>query len=45
MRRLNMRKHSKMYVEALGNVDKSKNYDVTEAIKVLKSFKTRKFDF
>ncbi|MBQ6285107.1 MAG: 50S ribosomal protein L1 [Bacilli bacterium] len=39
-----MRKHSKMYVEALGNVDKSKNYDVTEAIKVLKSFKTRKFD-
>ena len=39
-----MRKHSKMYVEALGNVDKIKNYDVTEAIKVLKSFKTRKFD-
>ncbi len=39
-----MRKHSKMYVEALGNVDKSKSYDVTEAIKVLKSFKTRKFD-
>ena len=44
MRRLNMKKHSKMYVEALGNVDKTKNYDVTEAIKVLKSLKTRKFD-
>ena len=39
-----MKKHSKMYVEALGNVDKTKNYDVTEAIKVLKSLKTRKFD-
>ena len=39
-----MRKHSKMYVEALGNIDKSKKYDVTEAIKVLKSLKTRKFD-
>ena len=39
-----MKKHSKMYVEALSNVDKTKNYDVTEAIKVLKSLKTRKFD-
>ena len=39
-----MRKHSKMYVEALGNVEKTKNYDVTEAIKLLKSLKTRKFD-
>ena len=39
-----MKKHSKMYVEALGNIDKNKNYDVTEAIKVLKSLKTRKFD-
>ena len=39
-----MRKHSKMYVEALGNVDKNKEYDVTEALKVLKSLKTRKFD-
>lgn len=39
-----MRKHSKMYVEALGNVEKNKSYDVTEAIKVLKSLKTRKFD-
>ena len=39
-----MKKHSKMYVEALGNVVKTKNYDVTEAIKLLKSLKTRKFD-
>ncbi len=39
-----MKKHSKMYVEALGNVDKNKSYDVTEAIKVLKSLKPRKFD-
>ena len=39
-----MKKHSKMYVEALGNVEKTKNYDVTEAIKVLKSLKPRKFD-
>ncbi len=39
-----MKKHSKMYVEALGNVEKNKNYDVTEAIKLLKSLKTRKFD-
>jgi large subunit ribosomal protein L1 len=33
-----------MYVEALGNVEKNKEYEVTEAIKVLKGFKTRKFD-
>lgn len=39
-----MKKHSKMYVEALGNIDKTKEYDVTEAIKLLKSLKTRKFD-
>ncbi len=39
-----MKKHSKMYVEALGNIEKTKNYDVTEAIKLLKSLKTRKFD-
>ena len=39
-----MKKHSKMYVEALGNIDKNKEYEVTEAIKVLKSLKTRKFD-
>ena len=39
-----MKKHSKMYVEALGNIEKNKEYDVTEAIKLLKSLKTRKFD-
>ncbi len=39
-----MKKHSKMYVEALSNVEKTKSYDVTEAIKLLKSLKTRKFD-
>ena len=39
-----MKKHSKMYVEALGNVEKNKEYDVTEAIKVLKGLKARKFD-
>lgn len=39
-----MKKHSKMYVEALGNVEKNKEYDITEAIKVLKGLKTRKFD-
>ncbi len=39
-----MKKHSKMYVEALGNVEKTKSYDVTEAIKLLKSLKARKFD-
>ena len=39
-----MKKHSKMYVEALGNVEKNKEYNVTEAIKVLKGLKTRKFD-
>lgn len=39
-----MKKHSKMYVEAATNVEKNKEYDVSEAIKVLKSFKTRKFD-
>ena len=39
-----MKKHSKMYVEALSNVDKTKSYDVTESIKVLKSLKPRKFD-
>jgi len=33
-----------MYVEALSNVEKNKEYDVTEAIKILKSLKTRKFD-
>ena len=39
-----MKKHSKMHVEALSNVEKNKSYDVTEAIKVLKSLKPRKFD-
>ena len=39
-----MKKHSKMYVEASSNVEKNKEYDVTDAIKVLKSLKTRKFD-
>jgi len=39
-----MKKHSKMYVEASGSIDKNKEYDVTEAIKLLKSLKARKFD-
>ena len=39
-----MKKHSKMYVEALSNIEKNKSYDFTEAIKVLKSLKPRKFD-
>jgi large subunit ribosomal protein L1 len=33
-----------MYVEAQASVDKNKEYDVSEAIKLLKSLKTRKFD-
>ena len=39
-----MKKHSKMYVEASTNVDRNKEYEVSEAIQVLKSLKTRKFD-
>lgn len=39
-----MKKHSKMYVEALGSIEKNKEYDVTDAIKLLKSLKPRKFD-
>ena len=39
-----MKKHSKMYVEASANVDKNKEYEVSEAIKILKGLKTRKFD-
>ena len=39
-----MKKHSKMYVEAQASVEKNKEYDVSEAIKLLKSLKTRKFD-
>ena len=39
-----MKKHSKMYVEASANIEKHKEYEVSEAIKLLKSLKTRKFD-
>ncbi len=39
-----MKKHSKVYVEALANIDSNKNYSVSEAIKLLKSLKVRKFD-
>ena len=39
-----MKKHSKMYVEASTNVDKNKAYEVSEAIKLLKSLKSKKFD-
>lgn len=39
-----MKKHSKMYVEASSKVDKNKSYDITEAIKLLKSLKSKKFD-
>ena len=39
-----MKKHSKMYVEALTSVEKNKEYDASEAIKILKGLKTRKFD-
>ena len=39
-----MKKHSKMYVEASTNVDRNKEYEVSEAIQVLKGLKTRKFD-
>jgi len=39
-----MKKHSKMYVEAVSNVEKNKEYDITDAIKTLKGLKTRKFD-
>ena len=39
-----MKKHSKMYVEASTSVDKTKEYEASEAIKLLKSLKTRKFD-
>ena len=39
-----MKKHSKMYVEAQASVEKNKEYDVSEAIKLLKSLKTRTFD-
>ena len=39
-----MKKHSKMYVEASTSVDKNKAYEVSEAIKLLKSLKSKKFD-
>lgn len=39
-----MKNRSKMYVEASNNVDKSKLYDITEAISILKNLKTKKFD-
>ncbi len=39
-----MKKHSKMYVEASKSVDKNKSYETTEAIKLLKSLKSKKFD-
>lgn len=39
-----MKKHGKMYVEASNLVDKDKLYTASEAIKVLKSIKPRKFD-
>ena len=39
-----MKKHSKLYVEAAANIEKNKEYEVSEAIKLLKSLKTRKFD-
>ena len=32
-----MKKHSKMYVEALGSVEKNKEYEATEAIRIFVS--------
>ena len=39
-----MKKHGKLYVEASEKVDKNKTYTIDEALKTLKSLKTRKFD-
>ena len=39
-----MKKHGRIYVEAKESIDKSKEYTVTEAIKLLKSLSKRKFD-
>ena len=39
-----MKKHGRIYVEAKGNVEKDKEYTVTEAIKLVKSLSKRKFD-
>lgn len=39
-----MKKHSKMYVEALSKIDRSKSYNVTEALELLKSLQSKKFN-
>lgn len=39
-----MKKHGRIYVEAKGNVEKDKEYTVSEAIKLVKSLSKRKFD-
>ena len=39
-----MKNRSKVYVEASKSVDKNVSYDVTDAIKLLKSLKSKKFD-
>ncbi len=39
-----MKKHGRIYVEAKESIDKSKEYTVTEAIKLVKSLSKRKFD-
>ena len=39
-----MRKYGKKYVEASAKVEKSKNYDLTEAVKLAKETSTTKFD-
>ena len=39
-----MKKHGKKYVEASKNIDRNKLYSVSEAIKLVKSSSTTKFD-
>jgi len=39
-----MRKFGKKYVEASKKVEKNKNYDITEAVKLAKETSTTKFD-
>ena len=39
-----MKKHGKLYVEASNGVDKNKAYTIDEALKTLKTLKSRKFD-
>lgn len=39
-----MKKHGKLYVEASNSVDKNKAYTIDEALKTLKTLKSRKFD-